>query len=391
MAAVEQPQQESPHDFSVMEQEPPLQLARWLHFAPPGGFGAGRRALGLALFCWVPIAVWAVYTGNVTWGPRGESVLQHYSVHVRCLVFIPLLILAEPLFYRMTRMFGRSLAIATNLDADSFSAVLGRMCRLRNSGWPWLLLLVITLLVSFMPGIDAGDDAISWARERDGQLGFGGMWFLWVVRPLSTLLLLGWLWRLALMTVWLVRVARLRPELVPAHPDRAAGIGFLEDLPISFSLVTFAVSVQIAARLAHEMLQHGATLQSYQLPLTAFAVFWSLLMLAPLLAFVPTLLVMRRRALLEYSALVGRQGRLTHRRWIKGEAVGDDPVLGAPEIGPIADAATMYDIVRRIKPMPFGLRALLGILIPLAVPVLVLWTLQMPLREIGLYVLKVLA
>jgi hypothetical protein len=186
-------------------------------------------------------------------------------------------------------------------------------------------------------------------------------------------------------------VARLQPQLVPGHADRVGGIGFLEDLPLAFSLVTLAVSTQISARLAHEILTQGALLQSYQVPLIGFAMVWSLLLLAPLMAFVPALVVMRRRALLQYSALVGRQGRLAHRRWIQGEQVADDPVLDAPEIGPIADAATLYDIVRRTKPMPFGLRSLAGILLPLAVPMLALWALQMPLRDIGMYLLKILA
>lgn len=383
--------EQSHHDFCVVEQEPPLQLARWVRLAPPGGFGAGRRALGIALFCWLPIALWALYTGNLQWGTRGETLLQHYAVHVRCLVFIPLLILAEPLFYKMTRLHGNSLAVAINLDqSDVYRELIARMRRLRGSGWPWLVMLVLAVGFALTPGLEAGADSTAWARDG-GRLGFGGIWFLWVVRPLSSLLLLGWVWRLLLTTIWLVGVARLQPQLVPGHADRVGGIGFLEDLPLAFSLVTLAVSTQISARLAHEILTHGALLQSYQVPLIGFAMVWSLLLLAPLMAFVPALVVMRRRALLQYSALVGRQGRLAHRRWIQGEQVADDPVLDAPEIGPIADAATLYDIVRRTKPMPFGLRSLAGILLPLAVPMLALWALQMPLRDIGMYLLKILA
>lgn len=378
--------------FSVLEHEPQLRLARWLGFAPPGGFGAGRRAIILGLLAWVPIMVWALYTGNLTWGSTGESLLQHYSVHVRCLVFIPMLILAEPLFYRMTRLYGGYLALATTPDRpERFVVIVARMRRLRNATWPWVVMIVLTILISLTPGTEAGGDALRWALLPDGEFGFGGFWFLVVVRPLSTLLLLAWVWRLVLLTIWLFHVARLDPELVPTHPDRCGGIGFLEDLPVAFSLVTLAVSTQIAARLAHEILQHGATLASYGLLLLGFAVTWTLLLLAPLLVFVPTMVWQRRRAMLQYSNLVGRQGRLVHRRWIAGEDVGEQPLLDAPEIGPLADAEAMYEVVRRMRLMPFGWRSLVGTLLPMAFTALLLYALHAPIRELGLYLLKILA
>lgn len=391
--ATQEPIHADPRDqFSVLEDEPPLKMARWLHFAPPGGFGAGRRAIFLALITWVPIAVWAMATGNVRWQLHGESLLQHYAVHVRCLVYIPLLILAEPVFYRMTRRYGAFLALAMQADQkESYKEVLRRMRRLRSSGWPWIVMLALVVLVALTTETAGGVDALAWAIGPEGRLGFGGMWFMWVVRPLSSLLLLAWLWRLLLLTIWLGHMARLKPELVPTHPDRAGGIGFLDELPVAFSLVTFAVSLQIGARLAHEILQHGARIQSFQLPLTGFAVGWSLMLMAPLLVFAPVLVRQRRKALLQYSALVGRQGRLVHRRWILGEDVGQQDLLAAPEIGPITDAADIYEAVRRMRLLPISLRTLLGILLPMIVPLLGLYALQAPLRELGMYLLKMLA
>jgi hypothetical protein len=380
------------NEFSVLDQELPLKLARWLHLAPPGGFGAGRRALILAMVTWTPIAAWALASGNVRWEMHGESLLQHYSVHVRCLVFIPLLILAEPLFYRMTRRYGAFLALATQVDRkQAYEHLIQRMCQLRSSGWPWLIMLALVALLGLVPDTAVGEDPLLWARQPDGKLAFGGLWFLWVVRPLSSLLLLAWMWRLLLLTIWLAKMAKLEPELVPTHPDRTGGIGFLEELPVAFSMVTFAISLQIGARLAHEVLQHGAKIQSFQLLLVGFAVTWSILLLAPLLVFTPQLVRQRHQALLQYSSLVGRQGRLVQWRWIEGKDVGEQDLLNAPEIGPITDAADMYDAVRRMRPMPIGLRSSLGLLLPMIIPLLALYALQAPLRELGMYLLKMLA
>ena len=48
-----------------------------------------------ALLTWLPIVVWAAATGHLWNDAGGERLLQHYGVHVRCLLAIPLLILAE--------------------------------------------------------------------------------------------------------------------------------------------------------------------------------------------------------------------------------------------------------------------------------------------------------
>ena len=162
----------------------------------------------------------------------------------------------------------------------------------------------------------AHDDALSWAISGDSSLGFGGWWFVYVARPIFLGLLLGWLWRSLLVTYLFWRIGRLELSLVPAHPDGAGGMAFVEKLPGAYALVTFALSAAITSRWAHEITVHGATLKSYTLPAAAFVVLWTLFALLPLLALAPALLAARVRAILAYAELVGKQGRLVHQRWI---------------------------------------------------------------------------
>jgi hypothetical protein len=71
---------------------------------------------------------------------------------------------------------------------------------------------------------------IIWAAETfaPGSAGFGGPWWRYVGRSISLVLALAWLWRLVLLTVLFRRTARLDLSLVPTHPVRAGGIGFLQ-------------------------------------------------------------------------------------------------------------------------------------------------------------------
>lgn len=380
-------------DFSPVENEAPLRWLRRLHLAPDDGLGAGQRALGLALLTWLPIAVWALATGRVgTPDDSGESLLRHYGVHVRCLLVIPLLVLAEPMLHRAARAIAARLAAAaTAPDARAAFDAAGRaVVRLRDATLPWVLLLGAAFAWSLADDPRLHGDAMSWALEGDGSLGFGGWWFAYIVRSVFLALLLAWLWRIVLLSLWMWRVGRIDLSLVPTHPDRMGGVAIIEKLPGSFALVSLALSAMLASRWAHEILHHGASLAAYRHAVIVFVVIWSLLLLLPLLAFAPALGRTRKQAIPAYSALVGRQGALVHRRWVEGGSVANEPILEATEIGPVADAAAMYEAVVKMRRVPISKGSVIGILLPLALPLLVVAALQVPLKDLLLKLAKAL-
>jgi len=379
--------------FSPVENEAPLRWLRRLHLAPRQGLGAGRRALGLALLTWLPIAAWALATGRVgSLDDSGESLLRHYGVHVRCLLVIPLLILAEPMLHRATRAIALRLAAtaATPEARAAFDAAGQAVVQLRDATLPWVLLLGAAIGWSLADDPRLHGDAMAWALDAEGRLGFGGAWFAYVVRPVFLALLLAWAWRIVLLTLWMGRVGRIGLTLVPTHPDRAGGLAIIEKLPGAFALVGMALSAMLASRWAHEILHHGASIATYRHAVIVFVAVWSLLLLLPLLAFAPALSRARKQALQAYSALVGRQGALVHRRWIEGREVADEAILDAPEIGPVADAAAMYEAVVKMRRVPIGKVSVIGILLPLALPLLVVAALQVPLKDLLLKLAKAL-
>ena len=91
---------DSSSPFSPVDCEAPLRWQRAVHVAPRDGLGVGRRAIVFALVAWLPIALWALIRGRFIAASPGEPLLQHYGVHVRCLVAIPLLILGEATLHK---------------------------------------------------------------------------------------------------------------------------------------------------------------------------------------------------------------------------------------------------------------------------------------------------
>jgi hypothetical protein len=87
-----------------------------------------------------------------------------------------------------------------------------------------------------------------------------------------------------------------------------------------------------------------------------------------------------RRALCWSTALC-QTGR-HRRRWILGETRAGDALLQALEIGPVADTLALYDAVRRMQVVPFGKSTLIGIAVPTLIPILVLLSTQVPIKEV---------
>lgn len=371
--------------LSLVYDEPPLRWQRALHLAPAVGLGVARRSLLLAAFAWVPIAVWALLHGRFVDAPFGEPLLRHYGVHVRCLFAIPMLIVGESTIYKSALYYLPqfiSSGLIDRLTRPRFEAELRAVSRWRDWSIPWLFLFGVAVGWAIVDRSAIQTDAMSWALDENGSLGFGGAWFLYVVRPIFVGLLLAWLWRIVLLVMFCVRIGRLPLLLVPSHPDRAGGLGFLERVPAAFAPVGLALSAVLASRWAHEIVYHAGTLNAFKLPATMFVVVWSLVLLAPLMAFLPPLLRAKWAAMPLYASLVAEQGRLVRRRWIDSTMQMDAPMLDPAGVGPIADAATMFSAVQSMRAVPVGKASLLVIALPICGPMLALVALQIPIRSV---------
>jgi hypothetical protein len=102
------------------------------------------------------------------------------------------------------------------------------------------------------------------------------------------------------------------------------------------------------------------------------------------------LLRFKRQALLEYGALVGQHGRLVRKRWIAQEPVAESPLLQAAELGPVIDTVSMYEVVASIRPSPIGKRSLAAIVLPALLPMIPVFAIQIPVKEMLLKLLKAL-
>ena len=380
-------------DFSLVRGDLLFRLQRSVGLIPADGLGLMRRALFWALLGWLPVALWALYIDRALPGGFPEPMLAHYGIHARLLVAVPLLILAEgpasALVERMLRHLVES-GIVPAAQRARFDAAIRSAVRMRDATLPWVAIAATVIAIVTISEVVVHPHEVDWSQSgAAGQgPGFGGLWYLYVGRSIFLTLLLGWLWRIVLVAVLMWRVARLELSLVPTHPDRAAGLGFLERLPGVFAPLALAVGVVLASRWAHDAVYHGLSLPSLKVEMIGFVVLCVVIFALPLFAFHAPLKRAKKQALIDYSELVGRHGRLVHKRWIEGREVGQPPILEAPELGPVADTAAMYGAVRSMRTVPLGKNSVLPVALAAALPIIAVLALQIPVKALVLTLLK---
>jgi hypothetical protein len=224
------------------------------------------------------------------------------ETHLRFLVALPLLILAELVVHQRLRPVLRQF-LERDLILDSsrprFDEALPAALRLRNSAVAEILQVVLVYGVGVLylwPRFTALS-VPTWYADPAGdgrRLSPAGWWFVFVSLPLFQFILLRWYFRLFIWGRFLWHVTRCELSLVPTHPDRAGGLGFLSTTPIAFAPLLAAHGVILAGMIASQIFFHGARLPEFKVEVIVVVVFLLLVVLAPLLLFVPHLSPMDR-------------------------------------------------------------------------------------------------
>jgi hypothetical protein len=111
----------------------------------------------------------------------------------------------------------------------------------------------------------------------------------------------------------------------------------------------------------------------------------------PVLVFVPKLLVLKQRGLMEYSTFANRYTQAFHRKWIEEIEPSKEPMLGSGDIQSLADLGNSFEIIRKMRIVPVELRDFLAMVLPGLIPALPLAATVMPVGDIIKGLLKLVA
>jgi hypothetical protein len=141
---------DEPPDFSLVLGGPLYQLWRKTRLAGNTQHLMRRRIAALAILTWVPLLLLSVVEGHA-WGSSVKlPFLYDIELHLRLLLAMPLLIIAELVVHqRMRPLVGQFLARGLIPDAalTQFNTAIASAMRLRNS------VVVEGLLIAFVYGV----------------------------------------------------------------------------------------------------------------------------------------------------------------------------------------------------------------------------------------------
>jgi hypothetical protein len=368
-------------------------LMRRLKLAPLG-LRARRAAVVLALVAWAPLLVLSVIQGLAIGGVT-IPFLYDLAAHVRFLVAVPVLLLAEiPIGARLRQTSAQFIVagLVRPDDESRFADAIRDTTRLRDARVPELIVLALAYVTTFgMIMRSSFQQGSTWYTPADGRLMPAGWWYAFVSVPIFQFLLYRWIYRMFLWGRFLRRVAALDLQLSPAHPDGAGGLGFLGKGCVPFGLVLFATSAVVSSSIATHVLFAGGRLEDFQLSYAALFVLALLVFTIPLLAFTPTLFQLKRQGTLEYGAFASRYTRLFDRKWVKGLDATDESPLGTGDIQSLADLGNSYENLKKLRPVPIQVADFVAMAIPGVIPALPLAFIVMPVSDILKGLLHLLA
>jgi hypothetical protein len=380
---------DDPYDFSIVLGGPLYQIVRRAHLSGDALQLWRRRIVTIMLVAWLPLLILSMLEGKA-WGDTvAVPFLMDIEIHARLLLALPLLIVAELVVHQrmrpLVRQFLERGLISGDVRGRFDSAVAGAQ-RLRNSTVAEALLLVFVYVMSLFVWHHYGAINVpTWyAVPSVGSRGLSapGWWFVYVSLPLFQFILFRWYFRLLIWIRFLWHVSRCRLSLVATHPDRVGGLGFLSSTVVAFSPLLAAHGALLAGVIASRIFFAGATLPEFKLELGVVVAFLLVVVLGPLLFFIPHLSDARRVGLREYGTLAQRYVREFDAKWLRGGVPAGEPLVGSADIQSLADLGNSYDLVRSMRVVPITRDAIVQLVVITLIPVVPLLLTMVSLEEL---------
>jgi hypothetical protein len=381
--------QENPPDFSLVLGGPLYQLLRRAHLTDDALMLQRRRIVVISLVAWLPLLVLAALGGRLLGGVAVPFLLDA-DVHIKFLLAMPLLIAAELIVHQRMRTLAiafRERDLISAAAVQRLDAAVASAYRLRNSVTAEVLLMAFVYFVgvTIIWRQYTGLDAATWYATATGdgsELTLAGAWYGYVSLPIFQFLLCRWYFRIFIWARLLWQVSRIELQLVPTHPDRVGGLGFLAATSHAFIPLLMAHGALLAGYLANQIFHAGANLTQFRLEILLLVLFMVVLVVGPLMVFAPQLAAARRTGLRVYGTLAQRYVRDFDAKWVRGGGAADEPMLGSGDIQSLADLGNSFAIIQDMRVVPVTKQTMFQLAVATVAPIVPLLLTLMPLEEL---------
>jgi hypothetical protein len=382
--------QQAQADFSLVLGGPLFQLLRRAHLSDDALTLVRKRVVVISIVAWLPLLLLTLAQGTAFGGTGAVPFVKDVELHVRLLLALPLLIVAELVVHQRLRnviQVFRERDIIPPSEVGRFESAIESAYRLRNSIVAELSLVAVVYVFGvqiFWRQYIALDVPTWYSTPAAGgtALTIAGIWFGYVSLPLFQFLLIRWYFRIFIWGRFLFQVSRLELSLVPIHPDKLGGLGFLANTVYAFGPLAAAHGLMLAGPLASRIFFAGAKLSDFRAEALALVVVVLLVVFGPLLFFAPKLAAARRKGSREYGTLAESYVRAFDEKWLRGGASPDERLLGSGDLQSLADLGNSLEVIRTMRTFPITKEAVVRLAAATFAPIVPLALTMMPLEEL---------
>ena len=144
------PSVDAPQDFSLVLGGPLFQLLRRSHLSGDALELVRRRVIFISLFAWLPLLAFSALEGQALPGRVAVPFITDFEAHVRFLIALPLLIVAELVVHQRMRFVVRQFPernLIPELALPRFHKIIESAFRLRNSIPSWVIAFALVAIL----------------------------------------------------------------------------------------------------------------------------------------------------------------------------------------------------------------------------------------------------
>lgn len=339
--------------------------------------------IALGLLTWGIMIILSLFDGSSS----QVFSLSVIGTHVRLLIVIPLLFVCESLVAPRMSVFidtavKSGLVIKSSIPALSME--ISRVSKWKNAWLPEVVFIFIAAMLTLAAQhVQFYGTTASSAAEKITESAMANQWYLFVCLMLFRFLMLRWLWHIGLWCFILWRISKLELDLIPTHPDGAAGLGYLEVVHSHFTPLVFALSALQAAMLTEEISTGRMDFAAVYPPILLVLIVNAVLFLGPLFIFSPKLWACKVKGLSDYMLLSAQYVKDFDNKWLHNKASTKEQLLGTADLQSLADLNNSISVVRNMRWIPISMPLLVSLLSVSLVPMLPLFLLKYPMTELA--------
>jgi hypothetical protein len=351
-----------------------------------------RKIIFILLIFWLPMLMLAIFENRALNDSLKISFLNDFAVYARFLVAIPALLYTEQLIKAIvnnTIQYFYDSGIIKENNKESFDNNLRNSFKLRDSKLVKGIILVsaYAIVLIFWKNFGKANDVSSWiSGDNNGNsFSYAGYFYIFVAAPFYNFILYLMLWKYLLWIKFMWKISRMELNIYPTNPDLCAGLSFLGISLVHFALIGFAQSSVYSGEIANNIAFCGDTLSNNNFTIIGGISSLGLFYFFPSLFFMNKLYYTKIKGILEYGVLTSEQSDRFYNKWIKNKY---NEFLDTGDFSSLTDLNSSYEIILKMRIIPFEPLKLLGMILIIALPFAPLAFLSFPVNEIASFLLQ---